>query len=55
MCALVHYYLPNDLDLDKVKTDTKEDILQNHKMAFDLAEKNGVVSLLDPGKSNLYI
>ena len=47
-CAIIHYYFPQELNYYELKTETEEEILENHKKAFDVAEKHNVYKILDP-------
>jgi hypothetical protein len=45
-CAIIHHYCPHLIDWDSLDQD---DIYNNNKLAFDVAEQHlGIPSLLDP-------
>ena len=45
---MIHSKHPNLIgDFKSLKTDSKEQIFQNHQLAFSTAEKLGVTALLD--------
>jgi len=47
-CALLHNFRPQELgDFRRLKTDTREDKINNLELAFSIAEKDGIPRLLE--------
>jgi len=47
-CSIIHYYFPEKIDFYSLKKETEEDMMHNHKLAFDIAEEKGVFPILEP-------
>jgi hypothetical protein len=47
-CALLHTFVPDKIPMHELKTKTKEDKINNLKLAFRVGEELGAQALLDP-------